>query len=41
MCDKEDRIHGSEKCQVDFETIYATDKPELIYYEKCYQQGIY
>jgi len=41
MCDKENHIHGKEKCEVEFETSYAPDRPEIVYCEKCYQQEIY
>ena len=30
-----------EKCQNEFETSYAPDRPEIIYCEKCYQQEVY
>jgi len=39
MCDVES--HGHEgKCEVEFETSYATDRPEIVYCEKCYQQEV-
>jgi len=41
MCDKENHFHGAEKCEVEFETSYAPDRPEIIYCEKCYQQEVY
>jgi len=41
MCDKENHLHGKEKCEVEFETSYAPDRPEIIYCEKCYQQEVY
>jgi hypothetical protein len=41
MCDKENHIHGKGKCEVEFETSYALDHPEIIYCEKCYQQEVY
>ncbi|MCC6323999.1 hypothetical protein IT400_04385 [Candidatus Nomurabacteria bacterium] len=28
------------KCEVEFETSYAPDRPEIIYCEKCYQQEV-
>jgi hypothetical protein len=40
MCDKEHPNHTS-KCQVEFETSYAPDRPEIVYCEKCYQQEVY
>jgi len=40
MCDVES--HGHEgKCEVEFETSYAPDRPEKVYCEKCYQQEVY
>lgn len=41
MCDKENHFHGKEKCEVEFETSYSPDRPEVVYCEKCYQQEIY
>jgi hypothetical protein len=41
MCDKENHFHGTEKCQVEFETSYSPDRPEIVYCEKCYQQEVY
>ena len=41
MCDKKNHFHGEEKCEVEFETSYAPDRPEIIYCEKCYQQEVY
>ena len=40
MCDKENHDH-SRKCEVEFETSYAPERPEVIYCEKCYQKEIY
>ncbi len=40
MCDKENHEH-SERCNIEFETSYSSDRPEIIYCEKCYQQEIY
>jgi len=34
-------FHGTEKCDVEFKTTYAHDRPEIVYCEKCYQQEIY
>ena len=28
-------------CEVEFETSYAPDRPEIVYCEKCYQQEVY
>ena len=39
MCDKEGHIHEG-KCEVEFETSYAPERPEIIYCEKCYQQEV-
>ena len=41
MCDKENHTNHKEKCEVEFETSYAGDRPEIVYCEKCYQQEIY
>jgi hypothetical protein len=41
MCDKKNHFHGEEKCEVEFETSYAPDRPEIVYCEKCYQQEVY
>lgn len=34
-------FHGEEKCEVEFETSYAPERPEIVYCEKCYQQEVY
>jgi hypothetical protein len=41
MCDKNGHFHGAGKCEVEFETSYALDRPEIVYCEKCYQQEVY
>jgi hypothetical protein len=41
MCEKENHIHGANKCEVEFETSYSPDRPEIVYCEKCYQQEVY
>ena len=41
MCDKKNHSHGEEKCDVEFETSYSPDRPEIVYCEKCYQQEVY
>ena len=41
MCDKGNHFHGAEKCEVEFKTSYAPDRPEIVYCEKCYQQEVY
>ena len=41
MCEKENHFHGQEKCLVEFKTTYPSEKPEIVYCEKCYQQEIY
>ncbi len=41
MCDKQNHLHGSEKCEVEFETSYDPERPEIVYCEKCYQQEVY
>jgi hypothetical protein len=40
MCDK-NHTHHSGACEVEFETSYAPDRPEIVYCEKCYQQEVY
>ena len=40
MCDKEGHEHRG-KCQNEFETSYAPERPEIIYCEKCYQKEVY
>lgn len=41
MCDKEGHNNHAGKCEVEFETSYAPDRPEKVYCEKCYQQEVY
>jgi len=41
MCDKTSHQHGEARCQVEFETSYAPERPEIIYCEKCYQKEVY
>jgi hypothetical protein len=41
ICGKENHFHGKEKCDIEFETAYAPDRPEIVYCEKCYQQEVY
>ena len=41
MCDNDNHFHGKDKCEVEFETTYAPERPEIVYCEKCYQQEIY
>ena len=41
MCNKDAHFHGGNKCEVEFETSYAPDRPEIIYCEKCYQAEVY
>ncbi len=40
MCDKTSHNHQG-KCEVEFETPYAPERPEIVYCEKCYQQEVY
>jgi len=40
MCDKTNHLHKG-KCEVEFETSYAPERPEIVYCEKCYQQEVY
>lgn len=41
MCNKRNHLHGNKNCEVEFETSYSPDRPEIIYCEKCYQQEVY
>ncbi len=41
MCDKQNHFHGAENCEIKFETSYASDRLEIVYCEKCYQQEVY
>jgi len=41
MCNNENHSHGTDKCDIEFETSYAPDRPEIVYCEKCYQQEVY
>ena len=41
VCDKKNHLHGTKKCEVEFETSYAPDRPEIVYCEDCYKQEIY
>jgi len=48
MCDKGNHFHGEgnprqggARCQVEFETSYAPERPEIVYCEKCYQAEVY
>ena len=40
MCEKKGHDHEG-KCEVEFETSYAPDRPEITYCQKCYQQEVY
>ena len=40
MCDKTNHEHKG-KCQTEFETSYAPERPEIVYCERCYQQEVY
>ncbi len=40
MCDKVHNNHEG-KCEVEFETSYAPERPEIVYCEKCYQEEVY
>ena len=40
MCDKK-HPHHQGHCDIEFETSYSPDRPEIIYCEKCYQQEVY
>jgi hypothetical protein len=39
MCDLPNHIHEG-KCEVEFETSYAPERPEKVYCEKCYQAEV-
>lgn len=39
MCEKGNHQHEG-KCEIEFETSYAPDRPEIVYCEKCYQQEV-
>jgi hypothetical protein len=39
MCEKGNHTHAG-KCENEFETAYAPERPEIIYCEKCYQQEV-
>ncbi len=41
MCTKPGHAHGDTKCETQFETSYALERPEIIYCEKCYQAEVY
>lgn len=41
MCAKKDHFHGNNKCEVGFKTTYSSDRSEIVYCEKCYQQEVY
>lgn len=41
MCKKKSHSHGEAKCEVEFETSYAPERPETVYCEKCYQAEVY
>ncbi len=40
VCDKMGHEHAG-KCEVEFETSYAPERPEIIFCEKCYQREVY
>lgn len=40
MCDKVGHSHGEGKCDVEFDTSYAPERPEKVYCERCYQQEV-
>ncbi|MFA6353656.1 MAG: hypothetical protein WCW93_01880 [Candidatus Paceibacterota bacterium] len=40
MCELSNHNHN-EKCQIEFETMYSPDRPEIIYCKQCYQQEVY
>ena len=40
MCDKLNHEHDG-KCQNEFETAFAPDRPEMVYCEQCYNKEVY
>ncbi len=40
MCDKK-HPHHEGRCEIEFETSYAPERPEIVYCEKCYQAEVY
>lgn len=40
MCDKVHNNHEGN-CEVEFDTTYVPERPEIVYCEKCYQQEVY
>lgn len=40
MCDKK-HAHHRGKCDIEFETAYSPERPEIVYCEKCYQAEVY
>lgn len=40
MCDKK-HVHHNKHCDIEFETTYSPNRPEIVYCEKCYQQEVY
>ena len=41
ICSKKNHFHGQIKCETEFETSYAPERPEIVYCEKCYQAEVY
>jgi hypothetical protein len=41
MCNKENHSNHKGKCDIQFETSYAPERPEVVYCEKCYQHEVY
>ena len=40
MCEIKNHLHGTQKCENEFETAYSPDRPETVYCENCYQQEV-
>jgi len=38
---RNERALYKRKCEIEFETSYSPDRPEIVYCEKCYQQEVY
>ena len=41
ICDKNNHFHGRRLCNIEFETPYSPNRPEIIYCKQCYQQEVY
>lgn len=41
FCTGNKQYSNQRKCEVEFETSYSPDRPEIVYCEKYYQQEVY